>query len=785
VDGLNPQEELKRIEEQIDTATELAALRPAFYRLEHLIKTFPGDFDVQVIGADLKTRLIARGTLLKQQETSGPPVSPAVPETPVIFPAAPLATTPPEAGPPELPGTPEAAFPSSQVPISPAAPPPFKPAGSRALILVPVLLLIALIGVLLGVPKIRERIFQSHAAVAVDVTTAPAGASVKAAARQPKPGAKSGMSCVSNCKMALEPGTYQLTASLEGFEPAAAEVTVKGGKPASIRLALTPQAQSVRLLTDLERAKVVVDDRPPADLQDAQLVLEKLPAGSHTVTVTGPTGSASFSFAVTDGRPPEVTGAVNARNMIAVLVASAGSHARVVSNTGPLKLALNGQGQNDVSPAGVELTNFHPGVNEIVIGEGRDQRNMSENFSAAPSLTAFLKTDVNAGTLIVSTGQDDAHVFLNDKEYRRRTKRGEVRIPTLGKVTVRVAKAGFQDAPPQSVEVKKGAEVRLQFDLKPQPQFATLEIRGAMAGTRVSIDQKEAGTVGADGTLELSAIQPGDHVVELRHDQYQPKRLQRSFHAGQAVTVAGADAGLIAANGNLRILRNPATASITYRRGDEPEMHEMRGNQIELPPGSYAFTASAPGFNPFTARVQLAPGESKELEFTLAREQAAAPPPVTTSGMADFENAEGWKKEGDTWLRKGGGFAPYKLGPTGVFTFTVHLAKGKFRWCVQYIDAKTYLLYEIDRKEFWAGVVEKGKRYERVKTAHNMGNQKTFTIQVEVTPQSATQKLRVGSDWKVLDTFAEPGRDFTKGKFGFLVQGSDEIGISEFSFRPR
>jgi hypothetical protein len=133
---------------------------------------------------------------------------------------------------------------------------------------------------------------------------------------------------------------------------------------------------------------------------------------------------------------------------------------------------------------------------------------------------------------------------------------------------------------------------------------------------------------------------------------------------------------------------------------------------------------------------------------------------------------------------------PYKLPSKGVFTFTVELVKGggrsgQVRWCIQYLDPKNYLLYELDRKNFWAGVVEKGKRLERVKTPDNLGNQKTATIQIEVAPDHLAQKLRVGDDWKLLDNFVEPGRDFTQGKFGFLVQGNDEIAISDFKFLPK
>jgi hypothetical protein len=82
-------------------------------------------------------------------------------------------------------------------------------------------------------------------------------------------------------------------------------------------------------------------------------------------------------------------------------------------------------------------------------------------------------------------------------------------------------------------------------------------------------------------------------------------------------------------------------------------------------------------------------------------------------------------------------------------------------------------------------VIEKGKWLERLKAPLNLGNQKAFTIQIDVTSDRLVQKVRVGDEWKVLDTFVEPGRDFTQGKFGFLIQGNDEIAISDFKFLPQ
>jgi hypothetical protein len=245
------------------------------------------------------------------------------------------------------------------------------------------------------------------------------------------------------------------------------------------------------------------------------------------------------------------------------------------------------------------------------------------------------------------------------------------------------------------------------------------------------------------------------------------------------------------ANGTIRIARTPADAVITYRRSDEQQTHELKGDQLEVSPGTYMVFTKAPGFADRVDRVQVAAGENRPLQLALNRiPAAAAPKPGDVTGFAE---PDAWKKDGDVWVHKGGGFVPYKLGPRGVYTFTVELVKGgnvfrggRIRWCVQYVDAKNYLLYELDKKTFWAEVIEKGKRLERAKTQHNVDSQKAFSIQIEVTPEHVVHKIKdANGQWVLLDSFAEPGRNFTTGPFGFLIQGNDEIGISEFSFVPK
>ena len=340
-ENINLHEELKRLEEQIESAAELAALKPIYFRLNEIIQAFPGDFEVQFTGNDIKQRLMARGTLLKQQETSPPPPLPsqempaaeppplpmfppdavmpapvARPEPPVMPAATPSPTsfpfsdsTPPEPPRPAFAVTPENPPLPPARPMPPPTPTRPTPIWKRAVVIAPIAgLLVALVLIVLVVQQRRKSntniAAPRPAAVQVDVATVPPGAFVKVAAAKFAAGGGNEITCTSNCKLALAPGTYQVSASLDGFEPVDSAVTVTAGQPAVVSLTLPPQAQSVRLLTDLDKGKVVVDGGSPVDLQEGQLVLDKVAPGTHTVKVIGQNGEASFSFEIAAARLP-------------------------------------------------------------------------------------------------------------------------------------------------------------------------------------------------------------------------------------------------------------------------------------------------------------------------------------------------------------------------------------------------------------------------------------------------------------------------------------------------
>ena len=784
-DNAKPLDEIRGLDEEIERVEDLDGLKPIFARLDELARAHPGDLEVQLSAGEAKQRVLARGAALRRQ---APPVVTPPPAAPVPPPAASASVVNP-------PVTPDAAVtpPSNRehAAAAPAHPPAPRPdahprsSWSGALVLgsvVGAILAIAVVTFL--VDKARKRNLSTG--VVVQVATTPPGAAIRVNGET---------KCTSNCDLSLVPGDYQLMAFSDGYEPAVSLLTVAPGKAASVNLSLQPQAQTMRILTDLPQGQVALDGQPPADLQDGQYVFANVTPGTHAVKVTSRTGEAAFSVEVAAAKAPVISGPVTARNLVAVLVSTLGDKARVATNA-PAKLALNGQPQPDASPAGVDLTGFRPGVNEIVVGEGKDQRTLSESFGPAPALTAFLKSDLNIGTLIIATGEDDARVFLNGKEYARKTQRGQVRIPTIGNLTVRVAKDGFELSPPQVAEVKKGAEVRLEFKMQPLPLVAALEIKNATPGAEVLVDQKPMGTVGADGAFTGGGIAPGDHAIELRRENYLPKRLQRQFTAGRTVELADADVVLVAAVGTVRLTRTPADAAVVYRRADETQAHDLRANQAELPPGSYVFTARASGYSDKTERVNVTAGGTHNVELALARVVVSAPPPPPApkvAGVGDFEDPGAWSKQGDLWTHKGGGFIPFKPAANGTFTFAIRLLRGgslfrggRIRWAVQYADARNYDLFEMDRRYLYSKVIINGKVFERGKYEHGLSERDmSYTVQVESAPEKLVHSVKIGDKWLLLDTWQEPGRNFTEGKFAFLVQGNDEIGLSDFRFVPR
>jgi PEGA domain len=750
-------EELKRLDADVNSVTRFSDLKPVFARLEEIERENPGDFEIQLAISDLKQRLFSKGRLLREQEKGKGPARARVP-----------------------------------VPVKVHLPPPPAKLSSSQMWkkAIGVGALIGLIGTTLlwvGLVQIARKknpdnVLTTGNFIPVSIRTTPPGASIQIN-NEPK--------CTSDCRVTLPPGNYQVTALLEGFDPLATGLTVVPGAPINVILNLQSQAQAVRILTDLESGRVILDGQPAGRVQEGQLVLDHVKNGKHSVQIVGPTGETGFSFDLAAGKAPVIHGPIAARDLVTVLVSSFANQATVQTNS-PQKISLDSQPQGETGPNGLELKNVTPGNHDLAVGEGPDQKKMVVTFGPAPMLTAFVKSDVNSGTIVVVTGEDGASVFVNGKEQKRKTQRGQLRILAMGNVSVHVAKEGFQPVTDRTAAIAKGEEKRIEFKLVPLPQVAALQVHGAAPGTGVLLGDRQLGVVGPDGSLSAGNIPPGEHSIGLRREGFANKHVVKTFKAGEAVVLTGADLAMVATTGVIRLALNPGDAQVTYRHSDETQSHPVRDPNLKLESGSYVFTAKAPGFTDKVERIQLAAGETRTVELTLLK-PPPPPAPKAPAGGVDWSRS-GWAQEDGAWVRKGGNFVVIKSGSVnGTISFTAQLKKGggflrgagKIRWFVDFTNSKNYAVFELDKKNFQAKDVREGRAFDRERTQHNGGELKAVDIQVEVAGDRVTNRMKVGQQWIVLDSWTQPGRDFTDGKFGFLVTGNDEIGIANFRYTPR
>ena len=713
----DPIHELKLLEQQLARATTMEELRPIFYRLDAISKTAGDNLDVQLGVGDLKQSLIDRGNQIKGVVAGGPygptpagqppqPHSPSGPNIsgPMLSNSMQPTTAFPKdwfnnaaANPPQIPPPSQRSAPQ-QPPVSPWTVPQGQPAAApRPAKKSPLGWILAVIAFLAALAGGAYFFFLRPKAVSIQIRTTPPGASITVD-NQPK--------CTSNCEVMLPAGKHEVSVKLDGYAPATASLTVDAEtkSSASVDVPLVPVPQSLRIHSDLGAGTIALDNESPALLKDSEFLREAIAPGHHTVKVSAGGREVKFSFDITPGGLPALSGTVSTRNALAVMVSSMGAHGRLATSSGPWKVNLNGVVESEAGPAGVELKAFKAGENELVIGEGAEERRIKGTFDGAPSLTVFLKQAQDAGTLTIATREDGVRVFINDRELPARTAGGQVRLRLLGPVKVRVVKDGFEVSQPKTAEILRDQDVRMLFSMTAKPTTAAAVVAAA----------KPVASVRAD-------------------DEHPPV--------------------------------------VTAR--PESKTPEIPPSAVAAPPPPPAAVASN------TTPAPVAPQPSQKPE-------EAAPPTVAgpTGSMDDFENPSAWHMENGMWRHRGQGFLSCKQVLQGMFTFEVQVIRGGHaRWAVDYSDPRRYTLFELDDESLGVLDVANGKRSSVAKIRHEAHSKDhRWMLQIKVSAGQVVHSVYRDRGWAVLDTRATASG---KGRFGFLIQGNDEIALASFRFTPR
>ena len=798
-------EELRRVEREVDTAADEAARKALGERAQVLATKYTDDAEFLSVANPLLTKL----NLAPVQSTGGGQQAPPPPEGSVSAPGSvggPADATmtvfaPPTVAidatmedaaaiPPAAPSSASSAAPSSvpllrqtptppspktpaavSAPVAPSAPP--KPAVPAAIgvksstgkliaaLLAGLVLLLVLVGVVL---KVRHN--QSTPALAkfpIQIRTTPPGATIRI---------NNEVRGTSDLEVALPEGTYQIEALLNGYAPATSSFEAKAGSPNSVDLALQSVLPSVRVSSDTGTGKVSFDDQASMDLEGAQWSLDKITPGEHKVKFEGSQGTASFAFTFDAGSPMVVKGPVAAKGVLAVIVSNLGGNVNVYASDPAFKVSLDGQAELAGSENGVSFPQVSAGPHEVALSRGSEQYKVDFDAGPASTLSAFLESGKNIGTLVVMTGQDKAKVFVNGQALNGTTQGGQLRIPNLEPkdYVIRVSKPGFQDLPEQKVRIRKGEQTRIVFNLQPTPKFGTLSLQGATPGTEVVIDQTSVGTVQPDGTFNFANVSPGDHVVELRREHFKARRMQKHFVAGATVAVTASEAVLEAAAGVLKVTFSPADATVTIAKAGEAPLKVTSNSTLNLPPGTYTLNARTAENLTRTVTVEVVAGETRSIDL-----------PLAPGGMAKWDDPAGWKSEKGWYIHRGGDFVLYSVQPAaGTVTFTAMLLKGKrLQWVVNYVDAKNYCLFQMDENFFYRSVIHDGQKTDEIKIPHKTEKKAPRTIQIRVAPSEIVHQVREEDAWFTIDKW--DGNNLSQGKFGFYIPGSDQVALSNFT----
>jgi hypothetical protein len=666
-----PMDELRRIEAEVRRADTIDDLRPLFERLQAVRRRYVDDFDIQLAVGQVQQSIVDRGRLVRES-TGGRDIY-SRPESQREQTLGPREHV-------EASGVADRAQDTSDTALPPDVQRLDEGSWKRA----------TYIGAFFAI--ILFAVFFYLVQTARRLNFAPEENPQKTAANQTRAG-----------QQKPQPGTPQ---------------------------AAVPAGSSLRLYTDLVPGTVSVDSGPPQPLQDGQFQLDSLKSGKHTVKLTGSTGEASFDFEVDGKTAPHLVGQPSGTNALIVTVSTQEGLGRLMTNAQAATALVDNAPAGAISADGLELQALGKVDHDLQIKRANDSQRFVLTYTSAPALTVYVKSDPNAGSLLVAAGEDGADISIDGQHYKRKTERGQLRIPSLkaGTHNIKISKPGFMDLPAQTVQVKKGEEARIEFHLQPLPQVAVLQIRGAQPGTLVFVDKQFGSVVGGDGNSNVGGIKPGDHTIELRRDGEISKQILRPFKAGVTVTLSGPDVAL------------------------------------EKIPAPQPLPAVQPGATQADAAKEAQP-----------EEPVAEAQPVTLPAS----------------IHKGGGFLIYHTTKaSGHYSFSLQLRKGggflkskRLQWFLGFQNTKNYVLFQVDGKHFTVRQVVDGKGDELQKSPFDAELESYVQVEVSVKPNSVNTRLKPSEGgWQDMGPVTVMGRNFTQGKFGILISGNDEIAISPVHF---
>jgi tetratricopeptide (TPR) repeat protein len=717
------------------------------------------------------------------------PAPPAPAPAPPIRPATPAPPPPPRApqsgAPPGVPATPAAVRkPAAPSAISVGLAQAWSKLSKRG----PVPIAAAAVGLLLliGVAWLATaHLGRRHATnvaarpVAVVVRSAAPGAEIRVGDHSSQGG---------ELRADLAPGSYPMVVAADGYESyqGTLEVPAEGLNQAAPDL--RPLASAVHLSANLQNAKFRLDDRPETVLPEAGFTAEDLAPGDHKLYVTDGSSEAQVEFTTAFGKPPELKGSVNAKEVLAFAATGMGPALQVNGSAAMAKVSVDGQPPVEEAGGGFRFANLTRGPHGVVTGEGKDERQFGVESGSRPGIWLSLYSDRNLGALIVKAGLPQFQVFLDGSPYKRRIRDGAMPIYNLAakNYKIRIAAEGYDSPPERDIEVKKGDLANISFTLSATPQFATLAVHGTPPRTQVVVDNAPVGSTDSSGAFTLDKVSPGEHTIELRNaPQYRSTPFKRGFAARETVAVGPAEARLERAPATVNVTSAPEGALLEWTCGSR--VARGRGAAaVECAEAQLTVKASLQGYGDESRTVELTPGGAQTLKLELKRIAAAAvpqtPKKVITCGPSDLLE-HGWTAQQE-WSAAGNAATLPCSEVAGQYQFTVLLPKGVLAKAVQWTvsgaaaasaarksSVGSTLDFVLEKKTF---AFRGGQKVDLTKYEENG----SVTFLMTVAPGWVTHQVRANGGWTLLNNLEG---DFRK----YRVTFSQGARIGNFTFKEQ
>ena len=399
-----------------------------------------------------------------------------------------------------------------------------------------------------------------------------------------------------DAKLLPEPGAYQIDASLLGYETFKTSFVTKAGSPATVEVTLQPLPQQVRIAApDIEKGRVWLDNMEVGDLESGAFNLQNVGAGQHSLRIANSqnTQSTTIQFDSVAAHLPAVTPPLQVHELQVVTVSSFGGTAELRTTLVGLPIIIDGNPKGVVTD-GLQIDGLSNGVHDLLIGEVHAQRKMSFEVGTSPAMDTIVFSDRDVGSILVQTGEDDTAVYLDNKLYPLKTKRGRLRIPNLHTIahTVRVHKEGFRDPAVQNTSVVRGQESHLRFTLEPLPKLASLSLEHVPSAAQVQLDNNTI-SVDKDGTAVEGNISPGNHNLKIVVPGYHPLYIPHIFVGGEVFRRAFHDSDFKSMQPMLNVTAD-ADVIYTIQQGSHTLGPFTGSERVPIEEGEYTITAHSP-----------------------------------------------------------------------------------------------------------------------------------------------------------------------------------------------